>query len=897
VVARSRWAPVSAAFAVVGALIAAASPAAAVTLPPTASPLPGSSFQGGDGNQTDQAPYIDWAGRDAVGQVAHSDDPNANDDVFKGGTKEDDPGAWAFTTEPGGNTPGGTNIRDAWASVDQVGGKTLLYLASARHSDTGTSFITFELNRDGRFWDNGHAKKVPCRREGDILITYQPHGSDQAVIVQRWHTLTTDPNGSGCAVTGSLVDATLHANVDVQGAFNPAMIGNLLPGSQTSIGPRLFMEAAIDLAKVAQAAFGDPCLAYTSLWMHSRSSTSESANMQDVVWPRPFELRTCAAAGTKFVDQNANGQRDPGEPGIAGARIFADYDNNGVYDPGEPFAVSDSDGNYVVDDIRRNPYTLRETTLSGTNPNRWRCSYPHAGVSSPAGSTSFPNGLAACGWTVDGAAEPYARGRDFGNYKPAHLIVRKQVFPAGDPTQFDIAHPGGTTFSLGDGDQAGGNVDLTPGTYSASETPNPDFSSSVACGPGAARAAAVPGTSGTITLKSGETGVCTFYNARQNAPGIAIDKAGPETAVAGDRLDYTLYVTNVGTVAFAEADVKVTDPRCDSDPRRVTGDDSLDPQEVWTYVCSQQTDQPTNACVTHPVVNSGRVEADGVSDSSSMTTTVTCPTPDIALQKLGPASAPAGAIIRYVFYVYNKGDIAFPAGGNAPSASNLSVTDDRCDADPVLAEKFSSTGAPDGSPGSFDPGDVWAFTCLSTTPRNDAACTPSTLTNTGMANAVRGGLSASASDSWDTALTCAPPPPGPPPEEPLPPVPPVPPDPSFDPSLIPSIINPPRAGVAGVAGVGRLPSCIRRGSVVSLRVSRAAAVGVFVAGKPVRGLSIRPLQSRVVIRLLRNFRPGRYAVTARVRFQRGSGTAPLRLVRQVRVCGPLRRVRQPVFTG
>jgi len=228
----------------------------------------------------------------------------------------------------------------------------------------------------------------------------------------------------------------------------------------------------------------------------------------------------------------------------------------------------------------------------------------------------------------------------------------------------------------------------------------------------------------------------------------------------------------------------------------------------------------------------------------------------------------------------------------------VTVTDDRCDADPVLADKLSSTGAADRSPNTFDPGDVWAFTCLSTTPREETACTPSTLTNTALAHAVTGALSAAASDSWATSLTCEPPPPGPPSPEPLPPVPPTPPDSADDQSLIPGgIPTPPRAGVAGVAAVGRLPSCLRRGSVVSLRVSRAASASFFVGNRRIRGLSVRPLQSRVVVRILRDLIPGRYRVTARVRFQRGAGTAPVRLVGNVRVCGALRRPRQPVFTG
>jgi hypothetical protein len=346
---------VAAAFA--GGLISGVVPAAAVPLTSTPNPLPGSTFQGGDGNQTDEVPYIDWAGLRSAGRVVHTEDPNAQDDVFEGGSKESNPAGWSFTTAAGGSSPAGTNIRDMWTSVDQPGGRTFAYLAMSRQADTGTTFLTFELNRDGRTWNNGLGR-VPCRREGDILITFQPQGNtaNAAVIVQKWHTLTTDPNGSGCAATGTLVDAALEPNVDVQGAFNAASITNLLPGSQTTLSTRLWGETAVDLDRILAGAFGQSCMAFTSVWAHSRSSTSVDANMQDVVWPRPLEVRTCAAAGTKFLDRNANGVRDPGEPGLAGAKIFADYNGNGVHDAGEPFAITDDDGNYVIDDIQRSTY-------------------------------------------------------------------------------------------------------------------------------------------------------------------------------------------------------------------------------------------------------------------------------------------------------------------------------------------------------------------------------------------------------------------------------------------------------------------------------------------------------------------------------------------------------------
>jgi hypothetical protein len=118
---------------------------------------------------------------------------------------------------------------------------------------------------------------------------------------------------------------------------------------------------------VLRDAFKDGCLAYTSVWMHSRSSTSESSKLQDYVAPRPLEARTCAAAGTKFFDRDADGARDPGEPGLERFVIFADYDGDGERDAGEPFTVTDDDGHYVLDDIRPpgGSYTLREQLPDG----------------------------------------------------------------------------------------------------------------------------------------------------------------------------------------------------------------------------------------------------------------------------------------------------------------------------------------------------------------------------------------------------------------------------------------------------------------------------------------------------------------------------------------------------
>src|SRR5438552_334915 len=94
-------------------LLALASSAFAVTLTPTNSPLAGSNFQGGDGNQDDPAGDVsnppdgvgdvDW--QSIAGSVISSPDPSALDSAFVGGNKESEPGNWGFTTEAGGVNP------------------------------------------------------------------------------------------------------------------------------------------------------------------------------------------------------------------------------------------------------------------------------------------------------------------------------------------------------------------------------------------------------------------------------------------------------------------------------------------------------------------------------------------------------------------------------------------------------------------------------------------------------------------------------------------------------------------------------------------------------------------------------------------------------------------------
>ena len=80
-----RWVTRAGAVAMSGLLLAAPS-ASSDPLPSSSTPLNGSSFQGGDGDQDDAAPYIDWQALQAAGRVVHAPDDSAQDTALVGGS-------------------------------------------------------------------------------------------------------------------------------------------------------------------------------------------------------------------------------------------------------------------------------------------------------------------------------------------------------------------------------------------------------------------------------------------------------------------------------------------------------------------------------------------------------------------------------------------------------------------------------------------------------------------------------------------------------------------------------------------------------------------------------------------------------------------------------------------
>src|SRR3954454_13283594 len=94
-----RWAAFVVAAAALGFAVGPAS-AQAVSLTPTATPLVGSNFQGGDGHQDNFLTFNDWQGMPGPRNRLEVPDPNALDTTISG--KENEPVDWDLTTTAGG---------------------------------------------------------------------------------------------------------------------------------------------------------------------------------------------------------------------------------------------------------------------------------------------------------------------------------------------------------------------------------------------------------------------------------------------------------------------------------------------------------------------------------------------------------------------------------------------------------------------------------------------------------------------------------------------------------------------------------------------------------------------------------------------------------------------------
>ena len=734
---RNSHTKVSAILAAMVALVAAcafSASASAVVLTPTNSPLPGSTFQGGDGNQADPdgaGPLRDW--QNIAGSVTTATDNNALDSMFEGGDKETEPYHWAFEQKVDGVTPSKSNLFAAWTHTDTSTSDVFLNLAFQREASTGNTFATFELNQRTDSWVNDRGTVIPCRTTGDILISYnvQSGGSppNVEVVIYRW--TSTSVNGAGCGRTGTFQE--LDPQPYAQGAVNPADITNYLPGavlnSDGKIEEGTWGESTINLTGLFQSAFNNPCFSFGQVQMHTRSSTSIDSQLQDYISPVPVLVRSCAIN----VEKDGPATRHHGE----NMTFTFDVTNTGNV----PL------GNITVDDDKCPDGNITGPVKTGGDQDalleagehwNYTCTMPvpahSAGEADPHIDTVTATGTAGNNSVSDTDThavdilhpdieiDKKVRRNGAGAYVDGPIEAKR-----GDTLnyQFTVTNPGDVALTVVFDDP---RCDVEPTSPTSGDTDNdgkldttetwiyncnhvlqsndPDPFTNTAC---------VVGTDGS----GGSDQDCDTTTTDIFDPDIEIDKKvsrsaagpfvnGPIHARRGDTLYYEFTVTNPGDVALT---VVFDDPRCDVEPTApdsgdTDADGKLDTTETWIYHCSHvvQTNDPdpftNHACVTG-------TDPLGGTDTDCDDTTTEIDEPGIHIDKKvrrvatdpfvdGPIAAKVGDTLQYQFTVTNTGDVPL----------TVVFDDPRCDVEPTAPD----SGDTDAD-GKLDTTETWIYTC------------------------------------------------------------------------------------------------------------------------------------------------------------------------------------------
>ena len=348
--------------------------------------------------------------------------------------------------------------------------------------------------------------------------------------------------GTGCATSGRLDGLTgLTPNVDVQGRHQRTEITSRLPGYYEGTVPEeRFGEAALNLSQILEDALGTTSASRSPRCGCTRARPRRSSRTCRTTWRLTRSSRARARPPAQ-VPRPRRGRRARSRRARP-SRVdhLGRLRRRRCSDAAEPFGITDSEGQYVINDIRPpggDIHAPRDAVDEGGAPSggelpAWRAAYPNDYHARRHRLRAREACSAAAGGRSESATTTYARFRDFGNYVPATLVVEKELEPSSDPGRFDLL-VNGVSLSRLRGTARAALRKCRPGAYTVSEVAaagtNPaNYRSTVECKGGTRRTQIRPGSVyAGLRLRSGQTGTCTFRNVRIGSPAIAIDKTGP----------------------------------------------------------------------------------------------------------------------------------------------------------------------------------------------------------------------------------------------------------------------------------------------------------------------------------------------------------------------------------
>ncbi len=354
--------------------------------------LPGSSFEGNDGNLVvNTAGNKDWANVSplTVGLDKFSD---KTDNAFGQGTKEDDP---TVSIVNGSIPPNKNDLTRFYVASEFASNNNYLYLAWERLVNIGNANMDLEINQNPTtgFTDSTTGTITLNRTAGDLLVTYDFAGSGTPTLgLLTW---VTSGSTSQCFATNALpcwgnrVDLTGLS--EAEGAVNTTSVTDpIAPNAPRTLTTGLFGEAAINLTAAGVFPPGT-CRAFGSAFLKSRSSSSFPAEVKDFVAPRPVNISNCGKIIIRKVTEN-------------GDATFG-YSTTGGLSPAS-FNLSNGQSRTYSDATQVQPgsYSVTESTIpAGWTLKSLVCTNSGGATSSPSGPTvnitMVPDGVVDCTYT------------------------------------------------------------------------------------------------------------------------------------------------------------------------------------------------------------------------------------------------------------------------------------------------------------------------------------------------------------------------------------------------------------------------------------------------------------------------------------------------------------------
>jgi hypothetical protein len=270
--------------------------------------LPGSTFEGNDGNLVVNTPgNTDWA--NVAGLNSGIDNPSGSgDNAFGQGAKEDN----AAVTVVDGSIPPNKNdlTRFYEASELAANNHNYLYLGWERTVNIGNANLDFEINQNktAGFTGTTTGPVTLNRTAGDLLVTYDFSGSGTPTLgLNFWLTAAAGNTAGQCFSSNALPCWGKHVNLggNAEGAVNTGNVIDPLQNPAATLSAGLFGETAIDLTAAGVFPPGT-CEAFGSAFVKSRSSSSFGAELKDFIAPVAVNVSNCGTITIHKVTENGD---------------------------------------------------------------------------------------------------------------------------------------------------------------------------------------------------------------------------------------------------------------------------------------------------------------------------------------------------------------------------------------------------------------------------------------------------------------------------------------------------------------------------------------------------------------------------------------------------------------